>query len=109
MEDVPTGHEPAVDQPVLERAFAFMGRVVPALAGAAMARTWGGIVDMSPDGLPIIDAVGPRGLALSTGASGHGLTLAPVVGEILADLALEGTTRHPIALFDPGRPALSGR
>jgi sarcosine oxidase len=27
----------------------------------------------------------------------------PVVGEILADLATDGSTRHPIALFDPAR------
>jgi sarcosine oxidase len=26
-----------------------------------------------------------------------------VVGEILADLAVDGTTRHPIAPFDPHR------
>ena len=32
----------------------------------------------------------------------------PVVGEVLADLATTGTTRHPIALFDPRRPALTG-
>jgi sarcosine oxidase len=30
----------------------------------------------------------------------------PVVGEILADLAVDGTTRHPIDLFDPRRPAV---
>jgi sarcosine oxidase len=48
-------------------------------------------------------------VTLACGFSGHGFKFVPVVGEILADLALEGTTRHPIALFDPGRPALSGR
>jgi sarcosine oxidase len=31
--------------------------------------------------------------------SGHGFKFAPVVGEILADLAIEGRTRHPIGLF----------
>jgi sarcosine oxidase len=41
------------------------------------------------------------------GFSGHGFKFVPVVGEILADLATEGTTRHPIALFDPRRPALA--
>jgi sarcosine oxidase len=34
---------------------------------------------------------------------GHGSKFVPVVGEILADLAVEGATRHPIALFDPAR------
>jgi sarcosine oxidase len=34
----------------------------------------------------------------------------PVVGEILADLATTGATRHPIALFDPTarRTSLTG-
>jgi len=26
-----------------------------------------------------------------------------VVGEILADLVVEGTTKHPIRMFDPAR------
>jgi sarcosine oxidase len=26
-----------------------------------------------------------------------------VVGEILADLAIDGATRHPVSLFDPKR------
>ena len=37
------------------------------------------------------------------GFSGHGFKFVPVVGEILADLALEGASRHPISLFTPSR------
>jgi sarcosine oxidase len=40
---------------------------------------------------------------VACGFSGHGFKFSPVVGEILADLALTGTTAHPIALFDPTR------
>ena len=42
-------------------------------------------------------------VAIACGFSGHGFKFVPVVGEILADLALEGRTRHPIGLFDPTR------
>ena len=35
--------------------------------------------------------------------SGHGFKFAPVVGEVLADLATSGATRHPIELFRPDR------
>ncbi len=42
-------------------------------------------------------------VAVACGFSGHGFKFVPVVGEILADLALDGTTRHPIGLFDPTR------
>ncbi len=44
-----------------------------------------------------------RTVAIAAGFSGHGFKFVPVVGEILADLALNGTTGHPIALFDPAR------
>jgi sarcosine oxidase len=42
-------------------------------------------------------------VAVACGFSGHGFKFVPVVGEVLADLALEGSTRHPIGLFDPTR------
>jgi sarcosine oxidase len=43
------------------------------------------------------------GVVIASPCSGHGYKFASVVGEILADLAIGGTTRHPIALFDPRR------
>ena len=42
-------------------------------------------------------------VTLGVGFSGHGFKFVPVLGEVLADLALDGTTRHPVALFDPSR------
>jgi sarcosine oxidase len=46
-------------------------------------------------------------VTVACGFSGHGFKFVPVVGEILADLALDGATDHPIALFDPRRPAMT--
>ncbi|GAA1541044.1 N-methyl-L-tryptophan oxidase [Streptomyces albidochromogenes] len=45
----------------------------------------------------------PDAVTVACGFSGHGFKFVPVVGEILADLALTGDTEHPIALFDPRR------
>ncbi|GFG54974.1 N-methyl-L-tryptophan oxidase [Mycolicibacterium agri] len=42
-------------------------------------------------------------ITVACGFSGHGFKFVPVVGEILADLAIDGATGHPISLFDPGR------
>lgn len=42
-------------------------------------------------------------VAIACGFSGHGYKFCSVVGEILADLATEGSTPHPIDLFSPGR------
>ncbi|BDM69061.1 N-methyltryptophan oxidase [Streptomyces nigrescens] len=47
----------------------------------------------------------PDNVTVACGFSGHGFKFVPVVGEILADLALTGTTAHPIELFDPRRLA----
>ncbi|MGI5501502.1 N-methyl-L-tryptophan oxidase [Lentzea sp. CA-135723] len=44
-----------------------------------------------------------EGVTVACGFSGHGFKFVPVVGEILADLTIDGATRHPIALFDPAR------
>ena len=46
---------------------------------------------------------GHERVTVACGFSGHGFKFVPVVGEILADLATTGATRHPIALFDPTR------
>src|SRR5262249_18714600 len=42
-------------------------------------------------------------VVIASPCSGHGYKFASVVGEILADLATEGATRHPIGLFTPER------
>jgi sarcosine oxidase len=42
-------------------------------------------------------------VTVACGFSGHGFKFVPVVGEILADLATTGSTKHPISLFDPRR------
>ena len=42
-------------------------------------------------------------VAVAGGFSGHGFKSVPVVGEVLADLAVDGRTALPIDLFDPRR------
>jgi len=42
-------------------------------------------------------------IAIACGFSGHGYKFCSVVGEILADLVTEGSTRHLIDLFSPAR------
>jgi sarcosine oxidase len=44
----------------------------------------------------------PR-ITLAAGFSGHGFKFCSVIGEIMAELALEGGTRHDIAMFGLGR------
>lgn len=42
-------------------------------------------------------------VTVACGLSGHGFKFVPVVGEILADLVVDGSSRHPVDMFDPRR------
>jgi len=44
-------------------------------------------------------------VVLAMGFSGHGFKFVPVVGEIVADLVVDGSTRHDIAFLSPDRYA----
>ncbi|MCC7022901.1 MAG: FAD-binding oxidoreductase [Thermomicrobiales bacterium] len=82
------------------RALASATAALPALAGARIARVWGGLLDMTPDALPVIERVPEvEGLVVAAGFSGHGFCLGPVTGQILRDLVVEGETSFPIAPF----------
>jgi sarcosine oxidase len=59
---------------------------------------------MTPDGDFIIDRLpGCPRIIVAAPCSGHGFKFAPVVGEILADLAATGSTDHDIARFSLAR------
>jgi sarcosine oxidase len=76
---------------------------MPALSGQIVkAQTC--LYTMTPDEHFVIGAH-PQAAAVSIacGFSGHGFKFAPVVGEILADLASRGTTSHSIENFSPMR------
>jgi sarcosine oxidase subunit beta len=63
--------------------------VYPPLTGLAVAQSWAGLEAFTPDEVPVIGAVpGIAGLLIATGFSGHGFALSPMIGDILARLAL---------------------
>ena len=59
---------------------------------------------MSPD-TDFVVGLHPRhsNVAIAGGFSGHGFKFAPVIGEVLADLATTGRTQHPIGFLSPAR------
>lgn len=57
----------------------------PAMARAQPRGGWAGVYDVTPDSYPILDAVGPSGLFVAVGFSGHGFKLSPEVGRLLAE------------------------
>ena len=92
--------EPRVDVGLVDSSLARLQQLMPALAGARVGRYWAGLVDMTPDGLPVIDGhTGVDGLTVITGLAGHGLHLGPVLGEIATDLTIDDATTRPIDAF----------
>jgi len=89
--------DPAPNMGVLETAFANLKTAYPALAGIKMAEAWAGMIDTTPDAIPVISAVDTLpGLYIATGFSGHGFGIGPAAGRLAADL-IAGD--HP--LVDP--------
>jgi sarcosine oxidase len=59
---------------------------------------------VTPDGDFLVDRLpGYPQVIIASPCSGHGFKFAPVIGEILAELATTGTTRHDIGRFWLGR------
>jgi sarcosine oxidase len=59
---------------------------------------------MTPDGDFILDRLpGAPAVIVASPCSGHGFKFAPVIGEIVADLATQGETRHDISRFSLAR------
>jgi sarcosine oxidase len=105
-DSVPTTPE-TIDREVREEEIDFirsyLARHVPDLAGRCLdARAC--MYTNTPDEHFVI-SVHPDHpqVTIACGFSGHGYKFCSVVGEILADLATEGSTPRPIDLFSPGR------
>lgn len=61
--------------------------VLPGIADAGLASSWGGLYEMTPDHHAILGPVeAAPGLFLACGFSGHGFQHAPIVGKVLAEL-----------------------
>jgi sarcosine oxidase len=83
-----------------ERVRAWLRRRMP-LANGERRRAQVCLYTNTPDGHFIIDRDGP--VTYASACSGHGFKFASAVGEILADLAIDGTTQRPIAFLAAAR------
>ena len=99
-----------IDREIHPEEVAFIAGRLRALAPTMAGRFRTGAACMyttTPDEHFVV-AVHPEheNVTVACGFSGHGFKFVPVIGEILADLATEGTTAQSIDLFDPRRRAL---
>ncbi len=81
---------------IIERQMAAAVELFPIFARAHVLRTWGGIVDVSPDASPIIGLSGVDGLMLNCGWGTGGFKATPGVGWCYAHTIARGEP-HPLA------------
>ncbi len=70
----------------------------PGFEQAALASSWTGVYDVTPDWNPVLDTLHP-GLLAGFGFSGHGLKLSPAIGRLLAQQALGRPTDVSLAPY----------
>jgi glycine/D-amino acid oxidase-like deaminating enzyme len=85
--------DPAGDPFVLERARASIVESFPAFRDVKIAESWGGMIDVMPDAIPVISPVDSvPGFFIATGFSGHGFGIGPGAGRLVADMVAGGPT-----------------
>lgn len=79
--------DPAPSQKALRSGWAAARKAFPVLEGVELVQSWAGLIDVTPDAIPVISPVDDMpGLFISTGFSGHGFGIGPAAGRLTADL-----------------------
>lgn len=84
--------DPPVDEALNAEAMSNLIRAWPVFQNAVVADAWAGMIDVTPDSLPVIGAVSRiPGLTVASGFSGHGFGTSPAAGQLAADLITGAT------------------
>lgn len=92
----PDGYRNTADPEFTERAVEKLAHRFPGLGDAAIASSYAGCYDVTPDFNPVISATPVGGLFVAAGFSGHGFKISPAVGELIADLVCDGVSGDPL-------------
>ena len=105
----PSDPDRTPDQAVVGRIRAYASGILPTL-GDHIIEAETCRYTMTPDEDFIIDHhPAYQQVVVASPCSGHGFKFAPLIGRILADLAVSGKTKYPIGRFRLGRPGLTDR
>ncbi|MDX2201157.1 MAG: FAD-binding oxidoreductase [Hyphomicrobiaceae bacterium] len=96
--------DPVPSPIVVRRVEERLAKRFPALSGVKVAQAWAGMIDVTPDAVPVLgeDHRLP-GLYLATGLSGHGFGIGPAIGRIMADILRGRSPGHDLHRFRSGR------
>ncbi len=73
---------------------------LPKLAELPFEEAWAGMIDVTPDVVPVMDEVDRYpGLYLATGFSGHGFGIGPGAGRVMADMVMGKSAVHNLNRF----------
>lgn len=107
----PSGHPDGDNREVTPKfeqsARAFLARYIPELADAEVVRRYVCFYSGTADRDFILDRT-TEGLVVGAGFSGHGFKFSPLVGRLLAQLALGHAPEVDLSRFAMDRPALHG-
>lgn len=79
--------DPAPNAADAEAARTRLAEIFPVFQQARVAQHWGGMIDVTPDAIPVISPVAALpGFFVATGFSGHGFGIGPGAGRLMADL-----------------------
>ena len=96
--------DPIPSRHIREKVLAAARAAYPVFANARIAQTWGGMIDVTPDAVPVISPVERTpGFFIATGFSGHGFGIGPAAGRLAADLVTGSTPLVDPAAFRLGR------
>ena len=80
----------------VERYAAKVMHRFPGFPDPSVTHTYAGVYDVPPDWNPVIAPLAAiQGLTLAAGFAGHGFKMSPAVGDLVADLLLEGDSTDP--------------
>ncbi|MBB2200661.1 NAD(P)/FAD-dependent oxidoreductase [Gluconacetobacter tumulisoli] len=83
--------DPEPDRKTLAATFERLKADMPVFRTARVAAMWAGVIDVTPDALPVLSSVGTYpGLYLATGFSAHGFGIGPAAGQLMANLITGG-------------------
>ena len=86
--------DPVPNQKSTETALKHLIAAHPGFAAAKVAQHWAGMIDVTPDAVPVISPVETLpGFLIATGFSGHGFGIGPAAGKLAADLV---TNARPV-------------
>lgn len=98
--------DPVVDDDEwLARVIDMTRRRMPCLNGVPLGERWSGFYEMSPDGHALLGRVDEHRY-VATGSSGHGVMHAPALGQLLAELIVDGRASIDVSALDPNRSGL---